>query len=104
MQNETCLKIQRLNAAMLENYETSVSRDRTLTQQTVCHGNKNARGSHNGGSKAALEFVDHLSKMAHTVISSNLPPDIDITKAPLAYGDRAIPKLVGLGLLRCHLA
>lgn len=31
--------------------------------------------------------------MAHTVISSNLPPDIDITKAPLAYGDRAIPKL-----------
>lgn len=33
--------------------------------------------------------------MAHTVISANLPPNIDITKAPLAYGDRALPKLVG---------
>eukprot|EP00794_Sanderia_malayensis_P016651 gene16651-18341_t len=31
--------------------------------------------------------------MAHTVISANLPPNIDITKAPLAYGDRALPKL-----------
>ncbi|XP_065072284.1 radial spoke head 14 homolog [Rhopilema esculentum] len=31
--------------------------------------------------------------MAHTVISSNLPPNIDLTKAPLAYGDRALPKL-----------
>lgn len=31
--------------------------------------------------------------MAHTVISANFPPNIDITKAPLAYGDRALPKL-----------
>jgi len=31
--------------------------------------------------------------MAHTVISAKLPPDIDPTKAQLAYGDRALPKL-----------
>ena len=32
--------------------------------------------------------------MAGTVISNKLPPNIDITKAPLAYGKRALPKLV----------
>lgn len=32
--------------------------------------------------------------MATTVISVHLPPDIDPTKARLAYGDRALPKLV----------
>ena len=32
--------------------------------------------------------------MAHTVISVNLPPHIDPTKSLLAYGDRALPKLV----------
>ncbi|XP_046860020.1 radial spoke head 14 homolog [Xenia sp. Carnegie-2017] len=31
--------------------------------------------------------------MAGTVISNQLPPNIDITKAPLAYGQRALPKL-----------
>lgn len=31
--------------------------------------------------------------MATTRISANLPPNIDPTKAPLAYGDRALPKL-----------
>ncbi|CAB4023309.1 radial spoke head 14 homolog [Paramuricea clavata] len=31
--------------------------------------------------------------MAGTVISNRLPPNIDITKAPLAYGQRALPKL-----------
>ena len=33
--------------------------------------------------------------MAHAVISVKLPPNIDPTKARLAYGDRALPKLVG---------
>ncbi|XP_070532781.1 radial spoke head 14 homolog [Ptychodera flava] len=31
--------------------------------------------------------------MASTRISAHLPPDIDVTKAPLAYGDRALPRL-----------
>jgi hypothetical protein len=31
--------------------------------------------------------------MAAPMISQYLPPDIDMTKAPLAYGDRALPKL-----------
>lgn len=31
--------------------------------------------------------------MAHTRISANLPPDIDPTKAPIAFGKRALPKL-----------
>lgn len=31
--------------------------------------------------------------MATTRISARLPPNIDVTKAPLAYGDRALPKL-----------
>jgi len=31
--------------------------------------------------------------MATTRISYSLPPSIDATKAPLAFGDRAIPKL-----------
>ncbi|XP_072173430.1 radial spoke head 14 homolog [Diadema setosum] len=31
--------------------------------------------------------------MATTRISTQLPPNIDVTKAPLAYGDRALPKL-----------
>ena len=34
--------------------------------------------------------------MAGTVISNRLPPNIDITKAPLAYGQRALPKLVSI--------
>lgn len=34
--------------------------------------------------------------MAHTVISVKLPPNIDPTKARLAYGDRALPKLVSM--------
>jgi hypothetical protein len=36
--------------------------------------------------------------MAGTVISNRLPPNIDITKAPLAYGQRALPKLVSTSL------
>uniref|UniRef100_A0A663ECE5 Radial spoke head 14 homolog n=1 Tax=Aquila chrysaetos chrysaetos TaxID=223781 RepID=A0A663ECE5_AQUCH len=31
--------------------------------------------------------------MAHARISANLPPDIDPTKAPIAFGERALPKL-----------
>ncbi|XP_041459828.1 radial spoke head 14 homolog [Lytechinus variegatus] len=31
--------------------------------------------------------------MATTRITTQLPPNIDVTKAPLAYGDRALPKL-----------
>lgn len=31
--------------------------------------------------------------MAHAHISANLPPDIDPTKAPIAFGKRALPKL-----------
>ncbi|XP_022796648.1 radial spoke head 14 homolog [Stylophora pistillata] len=34
--------------------------------------------------------------MAHTVISMKLPPNIDPTKARLAYGGRALPKLVSV--------
>jgi len=32
--------------------------------------------------------------MALTVISAQYPPHIDPTKTPLAYGDRALPRLV----------
>ena len=35
-------------------------------------------------------------KMAHTVISVKLPPNIDPTKSRIAYGDRALPKLVSI--------
>ncbi|KAJ1093478.1 hypothetical protein NDU88_006578 [Pleurodeles waltl] len=31
--------------------------------------------------------------MAHVIISENLPPNIDPTKAPIAFGERALPKL-----------
>lgn len=31
--------------------------------------------------------------MAHARISANLPPNIDPTKAPIAFGRRAFPKL-----------
>lgn len=31
--------------------------------------------------------------MAHTVISAKYPPHIDTTRTPLAYGDRALPRL-----------
>ncbi|XP_069475951.1 radial spoke head 14 homolog [Ambystoma mexicanum] len=31
--------------------------------------------------------------MAHAIISTNLPPNIDPTKAPIAFGERALPKL-----------
>ncbi|NXI55366.1 RSP14 protein, partial [Chloroceryle aenea] len=31
--------------------------------------------------------------MAHARISASLPPDIDTTKAPIAFGKRALPKL-----------
>ena len=31
--------------------------------------------------------------MAFTVISAMYPPQIDPTRVPLAYGDRALPKL-----------
>ena len=33
--------------------------------------------------------------MALTVISANYPPHIDPSKTPLAYGGRALPRLVG---------
>ena len=39
--------------------------------------------------------------MAGIVISTRLPPNIDITKASLAYGDRALPKLVGFPWRKC---
>ena len=41
--------------------------------------------------------------MAGTVISNRLPPNIDITKAPLAYGQRALPKLVSMSVSRDRL-
>ena len=31
---------------------------------------------------------------AQTVISAKYPPHIDVTKTPLAFGDRAVPRLV----------
>ena len=34
--------------------------------------------------------------MADTIISAQYPPQIDITRTPLAYGDRALPRLVSL--------
>lgn len=35
------------------------------------------------------------SKMtAETVIAAKYPPHIDVTRAPLAFGDRAVPRLV----------
>lgn len=50
-----------------------------------------------------LEQILHRSslrvlcdKMAHTVISTKLPPNIDPTKSRIAYGDRALPKLVSI--------
>ena len=42
------------------------------------------------------EFL--CDKMAHTVISVKLPPNIDPTKSRIAYGDRALPKLVSTDL------
>ena len=33
---------------------------------------------------------------AQTVISAKYPPHIDVTRAPLAFGDRAIPRLVSI--------
>jgi len=38
--------------------------------------------------------------MAHTVISAKYPPHIDTTRTPLAYGDRALPRLVKFIYLR----
>lgn len=32
--------------------------------------------------------------MAHTLISAKYPPLIDPTRATIAYGDRALPRLV----------
>lgn len=31
---------------------------------------------------------------AQTVISAKYPPHIDVTRTPLAFGDRAVPRLV----------
>ena len=36
---------------------------------------------------------------AQTVISAKYPPHIDVTKTPLAFGDRAVPRLVSELLL-----
>jgi len=35
-----------------------------------------------------------LSKMANTRISDSYPPHLDATRAPVAYGVRALPKMV----------
>ena len=37
---------------------------------------------------------ENSSNMAQTVISAKYPPQIDPTRTPLAYGDRALPRLV----------
>jgi hypothetical protein len=37
--------------------------------------------------------------MSHCVISAKYPPQIDITKTPLAYGNGALPRLVFFLLL-----
>ena len=45
--------------------------------------------------------------MAGVVISVKYPAQIDVTRTPLAYGDRAIPRLVGYHLFvpcsRAHM-
>lgn len=39
-------------------------------------------------------IYSYQRKMAQTVISAKYPPHIDPTRTPLAYGDRALPRLV----------
>jgi len=36
----------------------------------------------------------YIGKMAGTVISAKYPPQIDPTRTTLAYGNRALPRLV----------
>ena len=43
-----------------------------------------------------LVVTSFASVMAHTVISAKYPPLIDATRTPLAYGDRALPRLVSI--------
>lgn len=42
----------------------------------------------------SVGYIAIKNKMAQTVISANYPPHIDPTRTPLAYGDRALPRLV----------
>lgn len=42
---------------------------------------------------SAISVILTEAKMAGTVISAKYPPHIDITRTPLAYGNRALPRL-----------
>ena len=69
---------------------------RALEPDCDCEGLGLQRSRSNKGPPFLFWNISEVlcDKMAHTVISVNLPPHIDPTKSRIAYGDRALPKLV----------